>query len=108
MRSGGPPVMARVIFTPNLQRHLPCPPAEAPGVTVREVLDAVFAGNERARGYVLDERGALRHHMLIFVDGVQIADRSGLSDAVTPNSEVFVLQALSGGTFVSSPQKEVP
>ena len=35
--------MARVIFTPNIQRHVACPPAEVAGATVREVLDAVFA-----------------------------------------------------------------
>lgn len=30
--------MARVVFTPNLQRHVICPPAEVIGATVREVL----------------------------------------------------------------------
>jgi sulfur-carrier protein len=89
--------MARVTFTRNLQRHVPCPPAAVPGRTVREVLDAAFAGNERARGYVLDDRGALRHHMLVFVDGVQVLDRDRLSDPVAADSEVYVLQALSGG-----------
>src|SRR5947209_16739434 len=39
--------MARVVFTANLQRHVACPPAEVAGRTVREVLDAAFAGNER-------------------------------------------------------------
>ena len=89
--------MARVSFTANLQRHVSCPPGEAPGATVREVLDAVFAGNPRARSYVLDDQGALRHHMLIFVDGVRLADRVGLSDPVTARTEIHVLQALSGG-----------
>jgi sulfur carrier protein ThiS len=64
---------------------------------VREVLDAVFADNARARGYVLDEQGALRHHMVIFVDGDQIKDRTHLSDTVSPEGEVYVMQALSGG-----------
>lgn len=89
--------MARVVFTANIQRHVACPPAEVAGRTVREVLDAVFAGNERARGYVLDEQGALRKHMLVFIDGAQIADRDGLSDLVPTGAEVFVMQALSGG-----------
>jgi hypothetical protein len=89
--------MARVVFTANLQRHVVCPPAEVAGRTVREVLDAAFAGNERARGYVLDEQGALRKHMLVFVDGAQVTDRDGLSDPVPAGAEVFVLQALSGG-----------
>lgn len=89
--------MARVVFTQNIQRHVACPPGESAGATVREVLDAVFAANERARGYVLDERGALRKHMMIFVDGEQIQDRERLSDPVRADSEVYVLQALSGG-----------
>ena len=61
--------MAKVVFTPNLQRHVACPEAEAPGCTVREVLDNVFAGNPQARGYVLDDQSALRRHITIFVDG---------------------------------------
>jgi sulfur-carrier protein len=89
--------MARVVFTANLQRHIVCPPAEVAGRTVREVLDAAFAGNEHARGYVLDEQGALRKHMLVFVDGALVTDRDGLSDPVPANAEVYVLQALSGG-----------
>lgn len=89
--------MARVVFTKNLQRHVPCPPTVAPGVTVREVLDHVFAENPRLRGYVVNERGALRKHMSIFLDGELIIDRRALSDQVTPESEIYVMQALSGG-----------
>ncbi len=90
--------MAHVVFTQNIQRHVACPPAEVTASTVRQALDQVFAGNERARGYVLDEHGAVRKHMLIFVDGEQIADRERLSDPVQPGSEIYVMQALSGGT----------
>jgi hypothetical protein len=89
--------MPRLYFTPNLQRHLACPPGEAAGATVRDVLEAYFADNPRARGYVLDEQGALRNHMVIFIDNEPIADRDKLSDAVRADSEVFVMQALSGG-----------
>ena len=89
--------MPKVTFTPNIQRHVACPDTEAAGQTVREVLDAVFAGNPRARGYVLDDQGALRRHMTIFVDGRQITDRERLTDAVGAQSSVYVFQALSGG-----------
>ncbi len=89
--------MARVVFTANIQRHITCPPADVVGRTVREVLDAVFADNERARGYVLDDQGTLRKHMLIFLDGAQIRDRDGLSDPVPADAELYVMQALSGG-----------
>lgn len=89
--------MATVSFTSNMQRHVACPPADAPGRTVREVLEVVFASNPRARGYVLDDQGALRKHMVIFVDGETIRDRSGLSDPVAADGDVYVMQALSGG-----------
>jgi len=89
--------MPMVAFTENIQRHVACPPAEVPGRTVREVLDAVFAGNPQARGYVLDEQGELRKHMAIFLDGRMIRDRATLSDAVQPDSRLYVMQALSGG-----------
>lgn len=86
-----------VRFTQNIQRHVSCPPAEVVGASVREVLEAVFAGNPRARGYVLDDRGALRKHMSVFVNGEHVRDREGLSDAVSGGAEVDVFQALSGG-----------
>jgi len=89
--------MAKVVFTSNLRRHVPCPETIASGATVREVLDAVFAENPQARGYVLDDQAELRRHMTIFVDGRMIRDRRGLTDAVTDASAVYVMQALSGG-----------
>jgi sulfur carrier protein ThiS len=67
------------------------------GSTVREVLDAVFASNQRARSYVLDEHGAVRKHMIVFVNGEMIHDREKLSDPVPDGAEVYVMQALSGG-----------
>ena len=89
--------MPRVVFTPNLRRHLDCPEATVVGSTVREALDAVFDGNDQLRGYVLDELGRLRKHMVIFIDGATIKDRGNLSDAVKNDSEIYVMQALSGG-----------
>lgn len=89
--------MPRVAFTPNLARHVNCPIKEADGSTVREVLDAVFGENPRLGAYVLDDQGAVRRHMSVFVDGRQIKDRIGLSDPVSQDSQIFVAQALSGG-----------
>lgn len=89
--------MPRVIFAPVLQRHVESPPVDVPGGSVREVLNAAFARNGRARGYVLDDQAALRKHMLIFIDGVRIVDRVRLSDAVSPDSQIYVMQSLSGG-----------
>ncbi len=89
--------MAEVTFTENIQRHVACPPCRVTGRNVRDVLEAVFATNERARGYLLDDQGRLRKHMVIFVNGQAIKDRVSLSDSVPENGEVYVMQALSGG-----------
>ena len=89
--------MARVTFTSNLRRHVDCATVEAAGQTVREVLDVVFESNDRLRDYILDDQAALRKHMTILVDGKRVSDWVGLTDKVQPKSEIYVLQALSGG-----------
>jgi len=89
--------MPQVVFTSALARHVDCPTEEVPGATVREVLDAYFARHARARTYVLDEQGVLRQHVVVFVDGVQVKDRTRLEENVAPRAEVYVMQALSGG-----------
>src|SRR3989442_9460797 len=91
--------MAKVIFTPNIQRHVVCPDTEVAGRTVREVLENVFAQNPQARAYVLDDQSGLRKHMTIFVDGQMIRDRARLTDAVSESSTIYVFQALSGGVL---------
>jgi molybdopterin synthase sulfur carrier subunit len=89
--------MAKVFFTPNVQRHVLCQEAESAGDTVREVLDGVFAANPVARGYMLDDHATLRKCITIFVDGDMVSDRVHLSDTVTETSSIYVFQPLSGG-----------
>ncbi len=89
--------MARVTFTDNIQRHIVCPSMEVPGQTVREILEQVFVHQPLMRGYILDDQGRVRKHMVIFVDGMQIRDPRGLSDRVSASGTVYVMQALSGG-----------
>ena len=89
--------MIRVSFTPNLQRHTDCPTCEVAGKTVGEALDAVFTQLPRLRGYILDDRGCVRKHVAIYVNNETIDDRDTLSDAIDDGSEIYVMQALSGG-----------
>ena len=89
--------MARVTFTDNIQRHIPCPSMEVPGQTVREILEQVFVHRPLMRSYILDDQGGVRKHMVIFVDDMQIRDPRGLSDRVSASGTVYVMQALSGG-----------
>lgn len=89
--------MASVAFTDNLKRHVACPPGPGEGTTIWQVLDDYFSRNPAVRSYVLDEHGSLRKHMAVFVDGRMIRDRINLTDPVSNDAEVFVMQALSGG-----------
>lgn len=89
--------MPTVSFTPHLQRFLAAPPAQVAGATVREALAAVFAERPALRGYVLDDQGAVRRHVAIYVGGEPLRDRIGLTDRVGPEAEIHVLQALTGG-----------
>lgn len=89
--------MARIVFTDNLQRHVACPPLTVEGHTLSEALAAAFRGNTRARAYVLDDQGEIRKHVVIFIDGVMVKDRRHLSDTVSSASEIYIMQALSGG-----------
>ena len=67
------------------------------GDTVRQALDAVFAQYPVLRGYIVDERGALRHHVVAFVNDEPVRDKQSLSESVPPDGEIYVFQALSGG-----------
>ena len=57
----------------------------------------MFAEAPKLRGYLLDDQGGLRRHLTIFIDGLRLRDRARLSDALAADSEVYVVQALSGG-----------
>ena len=89
--------MATIRFTSHLMRHRDARAIEAAGASVAEVLAAGLAGDGLLQSYLLDEQGRLRKHVAIYLDGRLIVDRLGLSDAVAPQSEIYVLQALSGG-----------
>ncbi len=89
--------MPRVHFTSNIQRHVECPTTEANGESLQIVLDSVFALIPRVKEYVLDDQGHLRKHMVIFIDGNKLKDGSNFDIPVNPESEIYIMQALSGG-----------
>ncbi len=89
--------MPRVRFTANLARQTDAPECRVAGGTVASALAQVFVQHPALRGYVLDDQGALRKHVAIFVDGECVRDRNALTDAVRDDSDVFVMQSLSGG-----------
>jgi hypothetical protein len=89
--------MPRLTFTQHLDRFVAWAPRDLPGATVGSVLDAAFADCPALRGYLFDDQGRMRQHLMLFVDGELILDRDRLTDPVAPHQEIFVMQALSGG-----------
>lgn len=89
--------VAHVVFTQQLKRFTEVPEIDTPAVTLREALQAAFERNPRLRGYVLDDQGHLRPNVVVFIDGRRSHERVRLDDALKADSQVHVLQALSGG-----------
>lgn len=94
--------VARVRWTRHLERYFPALGAQGAAMALEgdsaraivQALESRFAG---IAAYIVDERGSLRPHVNIFVDGRPVRDRDGLSDVVGAGSEVVIMQALSGG-----------
>lgn len=64
------------------------------GQTVGQVIGRLEREHPRLQGWILDEQGAIREHVKVFVNG----DVAGLDDAVRSEDRVHVLPAISGGT----------
>ena len=90
--------MPQVRFTSHLQRFFPeLAPLELAATSVAELIIELEAKHPGIAAYLVDDRGALRPHVNVFVDDEMVADRLRLSDALDAESQVFILQALSGG-----------
>ena len=90
--------MSIVKFTNALKRFFPgLKDTPAKGRTLAEILDEMEARYPGVCSYILDEQGSLRQHVNIFIDGILISDRVALSDPFSENSEIYIIQALSGG-----------
>mgnify|MGYP000870100978 CR=1 FL=1 len=89
--------MAFIALTPHLQSHVDVDRREIKGATVREALDSLFSENPRLKGYLLDDGGAVRKHVAVFLNGESVKDRANLTDPLPPDGEIFIMQALSGG-----------
>lgn len=63
------------------------------GGTVAALLLALQEEHPALRGWILDERGLIRRHINVFVNG----ERGGEETAVSADDRVDVLPAISGG-----------
>jgi sulfur-carrier protein len=63
------------------------------GATVAEVLRELERSRPALGGWILDERGRIRRHINVFVNGEQEREES----AVSSDDRIDVLPAISGG-----------
>jgi sulfur-carrier protein len=70
-------------------------PAESQ--TVAQLLDRAFAEHRVLDGKVRDERGEIRRHVKVFVNGEDATRGEGVGTAVPAGSRVHIINAVSGG-----------
>lgn len=67
------------------------------GATLGGVLDDLAQRLPVLEHRLRDERGRIRPHVLVFVDGVMVGEVPGLDTPVREGTEVFIAPAVSGG-----------
>jgi len=66
---------------------------EIEGATVNELLAGLEASYSALEGWILDERGILRQHINVFVNGELATPETAVAD----NDRIEILPAISGG-----------
>ncbi|EWH09528.1 hypothetical protein DS2_11873 [Catenovulum agarivorans DS-2] len=92
--------MPKVKITSNLHRFFPILADDnlnLAGQSVSEVIQNIEKLAPGFTNYIMDERGAVRRHVVICIDEEFIVDRKNLSDKITEANTLYVFQALTGG-----------
>jgi sulfur-carrier protein len=71
--------------------------AHAPGATVGEVLEALYAEHSELRTRISDDNGGLRRFVNVYLRGEDIRFLDGLDTEVGDADEVTILPAVAGG-----------
>lgn len=70
---------------------------EFEGATLAEVVRSIDRAHPGLAGYVLDDRGAVRKHVNVFLDDDLLRDRARVDEPLPPGVTISIFQALSGG-----------
>lgn len=89
--------MVRVSFTENLQRHVRCDALEVTPGTLDAVLAQVFERYPPLAGYLLDDQGELRKHVMLAIDQQLVQGAMPHQQILAAGSRLHIMQALSGG-----------
>lgn len=89
--------MARLVFTQHLREVAYEGDRAYEGGVIRDVLARACDDFPLLENYLLDDQLRVRRHVCIFLDGARLLNRQALDRTVSETSEVYVMQALSGG-----------
>lgn len=89
--------MPTITCTSRLRDVGPQQAEQFAGHTVREVLAQARQHYPRLNDYLLDDQGAVRQHVAIFVDGQSLPRDQVLDVPLNPDADIYLMQALSGG-----------
>jgi molybdopterin converting factor small subunit len=67
---------------------------EVAGATVGDAIRALESMHPKLRGWILDEHGAVRQHVNVFVNGERMREDA----PVAPGDRLYVLPSISGGS----------
>jgi sulfur-carrier protein len=70
---------------------------ERPRLPLSAVLDELRREVPALERRIRDERGAVRGHVNIYLDGVDIRELGGVGTVVVPGATVHIIAAVSGG-----------
>ena len=90
--------MRTASFTQSLNRFFPdLTTTEIKAGTVREAINELESRWPGLSKYIVDDQGALRKHVHVFIGNEFIKDRRHLSDPIGEGDKIYIMQALSGG-----------
>jgi sulfur carrier protein ThiS len=89
--------MVTVEFAASLRRHVDCPAQQVASGSLRAVLEAALGAAPGLAHYVFDDQRCVRKHVAVFVNQTLVLDRQHLTQPLTANDRVLVIQALTGG-----------
>ncbi len=70
---------------------------EASGATLKDVIADIDRRHPGFRARVLDDRGAIRTYVNVYVGEADVRDHGGLDAVVPDGSDVMVIPAMAGG-----------
>lgn len=96
--------MATVVLPPTLSTRIEGSETQTiEGATAGEVLRNLEKRQPSLRGWILDETGTLREHVALFVN----SQRVSIGRPVTPDDELYIVQAITGGSLDANDEIEI-